>query len=154
VLDDAGNPVEDEEGNEVREPNVVYFQPRPSQTGYNAAASGFLNQAPNDQALADLLAERLAAYLELEGEYTDDLDKADVPVDAVANSASGLDPHISIANARIQANRIAETRDADLEDVLELVDDNTTSRAFGIFGQRGVNVLELNLDLDEEYPVR
>ncbi len=135
-------------------PLVGYFQPRPSQTGYAANASSFLNQGPNQQELADLFAERRDAYLELEGAYHDDLDADDVPVDAVTNSGSGIDPHVSIANARIQAARVADERGAELAEVLGLVDEHVDGRALGLFGEPGVNVLELNLSIDEEYPVR
>jgi potassium-transporting ATPase KdpC subunit len=64
-------------------------------------------------------------------------------------SGSGLDPHISVANARIQANRVDEARDLSLDEVLALVDDNTDESIAGFLGERGVNVLELNLALDE-----
>ena len=73
-----------------------------------------------------------------------------MPVDAVTTSASGVDPHISEANARIQARRVAEERGLELERVLELVDENTDGRFLGVLGEPGVNVLELNLALDEE----
>jgi len=73
-----------------------------------------------------------------------------VPVDAVTTSASGVDPHISIANARIQANRVAEVRGLPPDRVNELIDENTDGRDLGFLGETGVNVLELNLDLDEE----
>ena len=72
-----------------------------------------------------------------------------MPVDAVTGSASSLDPHISVANARIQAPRVAEERGIDLDEVLDLVDDHTDGRALGFLGEPGVNVLELNLALDE-----
>lgn len=130
-----------------------YFHPRPSQTDYAANATGFLNQGPNQQELADLITERRDAYLKLEQTYDTQLTPSDVPVDAVTNSGSGIDPHISVANARIQAHRIAAERDVDLDKVLALVRQHTTTRAFGLFGERGVNVLELNLDLDEELPL-
>jgi K+-transporting ATPase ATPase C chain len=71
-----------------------------------------------------------------------------VPVDAVTDSASGVDPHISKANARIQARRVAKVRGLRLDRVLQLVDDNTDGRALGVLGESGVNVLELNLALD------
>ncbi|MGZ5343001.1 MAG: potassium-transporting ATPase subunit C, partial [Solirubrobacterales bacterium] len=92
----------------------------------------------------------VSAYLDLEGPFTPDLTTAEIPADAVTTSASGVDPQISKANARIQANRVAETRGLPLERVLELVDDNTDGRALGVFGEPGVNVLELNLALDKE----
>lgn len=154
VLDENGEPTTDADGVEVREPNIVYFQPRPSQTSYNAAASGFLNQGPNQQELADIFSERLDAYLELEGTYNDGLDKSGVPVDAVANSGSGIDPHISIANARIQAARVAKERGVSRKQVLKLVDGQVDGRWLGVFGTPGVNVLELNLELDKEFPQR
>ena len=73
-----------------------------------------------------------------------------MPVDAVTTSASGVDPHISEANARIQARRVAEVRGIELDRVLELVEDNTDDRALGFLGEPGVNVLELNLAIEEE----
>jgi potassium-transporting ATPase KdpC subunit len=127
-----------------------YFQARPSVTGYNPAGTFFNNLGPNNQELADLFEENLAAYLELEGPYNPGLARRDVPVDAVTTSASGVDPHISEANAGIQARRIAEERGLELERVLQLVEDNTDGRGLGVLGEPGVNVLELNLALDEE----
>jgi K+-transporting ATPase ATPase C chain len=76
--------------------------------------------------------------------------EADVPVDAVTASGSGLDPHISSANARLQAPRVAESRGLPLEEVLDLVDEHTDDRSLGFLGEPGVNVLELNLALDSE----
>ncbi len=74
-----------------------------------------------------------------------------MPVDAVTTSASGVDPHISEANARIQANRVAEVRRLSIfRRVLDLIDEHTADRALGVLGEPGVNVLELNLALDEE----
>ncbi|HEX4866048.1 MAG TPA: potassium-transporting ATPase subunit C, partial [Acidimicrobiales bacterium] len=72
-----------------------------------------------------------------------------VPVDAVTSSGSGLDPHISVANARLQASRVARARDLDIEAVLRLVAEHTEGRSFGFLGEDAVNVLELNLALDE-----
>ncbi len=83
------------------------FQPRPSATGYAADATFFNNQGPNQQDLADQLKGYVDAYLEREGRYTPGLTAADVPADAATTSASGIDPHISEENARIQANRVA-----------------------------------------------
>ncbi len=71
-----------------------------------------------------------------------------MPVDAVTASASGLDPHISVANAELQARRVAEARGLDVDAVLELVDEHTSGRALGFLGEEGVNVLELNIALD------
>jgi K+-transporting ATPase ATPase C chain len=90
------------------------------------------------------VADRVVAYREANGLAED----AAVPVDAVTSSGSGVDRHISVANARIQAHRVANERGLDVDDVLTLVDDHTEGRTLGLFGEPGVNVLELNLALD------
>ena len=74
----------------------------------------------------------------------------DVPVDAVSTSASGVDPHISEANARIQAHRVAAVRHIPLQRVMDLISDNTDGRFVGLFGEPGVNVVKLNLAVEEE----
>ncbi len=132
------------------ERDPAYFQPRPSVTGYSADVTFFNNLGPNNEALSRFFANKAEAYLTREGEFTPGLETADVPVDAVTTSASGVDPHISEANAEIQANRVAEVRGLALERVLELVDENTAGRALGFLGEPGVNVLELNIDLDRK----
>jgi K+-transporting ATPase ATPase C chain len=125
-----------------------WFHPRPSQTGYSASVTYFANRGPNQGATAALTRQHLAAYLALEKPYDPGLRSADVPVDAVTTSASGVDPQISIANARIQARRVAAVRHLPLPQVLRLVDQHTDGRALGLLGEPGVNVLELNLALD------
>ena len=95
-------------------------------------------------------AKNLAAYLERERPYNPGLTAGDVPVDAVTTSASGVDPHISEANARIQARRVAEVRRLPVARVNDLIDENTDGRRLGFLGEPGVNVLELNLALDRE----
>jgi K+-transporting ATPase ATPase C chain len=125
-----------------------YFQSRPSATGYSADATFFGNLGPNSRQLRAELEKNLAAYLKRERPYDPGLRASDVPVDAVTDSASGVDPHISKANARIQARRVAKMRGLPLDRVLQLVDDNTDDRALGVLGEPGVNVLELNLALD------
>jgi potassium-transporting ATPase KdpC subunit len=132
------------------EGDPAYFQPRPSQTGFAGDASGFANLGPNQRDLRDLVGERIAAYLKRERPYAPGLTVARIPVDAVTNSASGVDPHISQANARIQADRVAAARHVPLERVLALVDAHTDGRFLGLLGEPGVNVLELNLALDQE----
>jgi K+-transporting ATPase ATPase C chain len=127
-----------------------YFQSRPSATGYSASVTYFGNLGPNSRQLRAQLAKNLAAYLKRERPYDPGLRRADVPVDAVTTSASGVDPHISQANARIQARRVAQVRGLSLAHMLELLDDNTDGRALGFLGEPGVNVLKLNLALDRE----
>jgi len=124
-----------------------YFWPRPSaagRDGYDGLASASSNLGPSNQKLIDAVGERVAAYRE--ANHLDD--DAAVPVDAVTTSASGLDPHISVANARIQARRVAEARERTVNDVMALVAAHTQKRPWGVLGEDGVNVLELNLALD------
>src|SRR6266545_5035452 len=154
VLNPDGTPKMDEDGNPVLEADPNWFQSRPSQSGYSANVTFFSNRGPNQKDLADLARANMDAYLALERPYTPGLTDARVPVDAVTSSASGVDPHISAANARIQANRIAAVRHAPLERVRKLISDSTDRRALGVLGEPGVNVLELNLALDKELPLR
>jgi potassium-transporting ATPase KdpC subunit len=154
VLDANGQPRMDTDGNPVLEADPNWFQSRPSQSGYSANVTFFANLGPNQRDLADQVKANLEAYLALERPYTAGLTADGVPVDAVTSSASGVDPHISPANARIQANRLASVRRAPLDRVLALVDRHTDGRALGLLGEPGVNVLELNLALDKEFPLR
>jgi K+-transporting ATPase ATPase C chain len=150
VLDSAGKPKKDSDGNPVTAPNPKYFQPRPSQTGYNANGTFFSNRGPNQASAKFFYRDQLAAYLSLESPYNPGLKNADVPADAVSTSGSGVDPHISKANAAIQANRIAAVRKLSLAQVQALVKANTDGRSLGLLGEPGVNVTELNLALDRE----
>jgi K+-transporting ATPase ATPase C chain len=127
-----------------------YFQSRASATGHSADVTYFNNLGPNNRELRDQFADNLAAYLTRERRYDPGLTAADVPADAVQTAGSGVDPHISTANARIQARRVAEMRGIHLDRVLELVDANTDGRGLGLFGEPGVNVLDLNLAVDAE----
>ncbi len=125
-----------------------YFHPRPSAAGegYDAMSSSASNLGPTNEALLAAVEERAAAYRSENG-----LGSADeVPIDALTASGSGLDPHISPANARLQAVRVAEERGLALDDVLALVDEHIDDRSLGFLGEPGVNVLELNLALDAE----
>lgn len=125
-----------------------YFQSRPSATEYSGNVTYFNNLGPNSRELSDFFAEQLAVYLKRERPYDPGLAAADVPVDAVTTSASGVDPHISEANARIQARRVAKVRSLPLDRILDLVSEHTDGRFLALFGEPGVNVLELNLALD------
>jgi K+-transporting ATPase ATPase C chain len=133
-----------------KKPDPRYFQPRPSQTDYSATATFFSNRGPNSAVGRFFYRDALASYLARERPYDRGLTAAKVPVDAVTTSASGVDPHISKANARIQARRVAAVRRLPLKRVDQLVADNTDGRFLGLFGEPGVNVLELNLALDKE----
>ena len=149
VLDANGKPKVDADGNPVLAADPRYFQPRPStSTSYNPSATAFTNLGPNSKDARDTFKANLGAYLGLERRYDAGLTAARVPVDAVTSSASGVDPHISRANAAIQAHRIASVRRLPLAEVQQLIADNTDGRFLGVLGEPGVNVLELNLDLD------
>jgi K+-transporting ATPase ATPase C chain len=127
-----------------------YFHSRPSAAGdgYDGAASSGSNLGPlNDDLLASVQ-ERVAAY-----RAENDLpDSVVVPVDAVTASGSGLDPHISIANAQLQAPRVAKARGLSVDDVQAMISDNTDGRSLGVLGEPGVNVVKLNLALDDLTP--
>lgn len=135
------------------EGDPAYFQSRPSQSEYAANTTYFSNAGPNSVEEREAVRENLAAYVKLEKPYDKSLTKADVPVDAVTMSGSGVDPHVSEANAQIQAHRIASVRSLPLVQVEGLIDDHTDGRFLGLFGEPGVNVLQLNIALDEEAPL-
>jgi K+-transporting ATPase ATPase C chain len=156
VIGKNGKPEEKEE-ELVTEPDLRYFQSRPSATeggAYNAAESTFSNHGPNSVKTKEADVENIKAYLELnknpvtKAEYDPGLTVAKIPVDAVNSSASGLDPEISKANAWIQAYRIAAVRDLSRSTVDGLIAKYTSGRGLGFSGEEGVNVLELNLALD------
>ena len=131
-----------------------YFHPRPSATApaYNAGATTFANLGPTNPDLAKAVRQQARAILKLERPYNPGLTIGDIPVDAVTTSGSGIDPHISPANARLQAARVASVRGLSQQRVLDLVDKHTDGRGLGFLGEPGVNVLELNLALDRETP--
>jgi K+-transporting ATPase ATPase C chain len=123
VTDEEDNELTDDEGNPLYETNE----------------DGSLVCDP------ETIPQRAAAYREENGLAAD----AEVPVDAVTASGSGLDPHISIANAKLQAPRVAAERGLAVDEVLDLIDEHTDGRSLGFLGEPGVNVLTLNLALDE-----
>jgi potassium-transporting ATPase KdpC subunit len=131
-----------------------YFHSRPSATGYSGNVTFFSNLGPNSVEAREAVREYLAAYVALEKPYDHSLTREDVPVDAVTESASGVDPEISQANAWIQAHRIAAVRHLPLTKVDELISDHTHGRFLGVLGEPGVNVLQLNIALDKEAPIK
>ena len=154
VIGKNGKPVKNEEGEEVLVPDKQYFQPRPSATGYSGNVTFFGNEGPNSVETREEIREELAGYVALNKPYDHSLTREQVPVDAVTQSASGVDPIISEANALIQAHRIAAVRGIPLAKVEELISQNTDNRSLGVLGEPGVNVLELNIALDKEAPLK
>ena len=149
--------------------HAAYFQSRPSATGYSGNVTFFGNAGPNSVEAREVVRKNLRRYLHRERPYdaalradgtqSEDIDRFEsrrqsVPVDAVTDSASGVDPHISQANARIQAHRIAAVRRLPLAQVDDLISAHTDGRFLGLLGEPGVNVLELNIALDKEAPLR
>ena len=142
----------------------IYFHPRPSAagSGYAGEASSGSNLGPTSKKLFEGQAddpttanvdESFAGVKQLAESYRKEngLDaKVPVPVDAVTRSGSGLDPEISIDNAKLQAVRVAEARKLPLEKVMEAVKTHTAQRQFGVLGEPGVNVLLVNMYLDEK----
>ena len=127
-----------------------YFWSRPSATSpqpYNAGASSGSNQGSRNPALADAVKDRIKALRDADPGNT-----AAVPVDLVTASGSGLDPHISVANAQIQRVRVARARALTVEQVQALVETYTEGREWGVLGELGVNVLLLNRALDRALP--
>jgi K+-transporting ATPase ATPase C chain len=129
-------------GQEFTDPG--YFHGRPSAVAYDAATSGGTNLGPTNPDLLAEVADRVASY---RADNRLDAHVA-VPVDAVTSSASGLDPHISPANARLQVARVAAARELDEAAVAALVEDHVEHRPLGFLGDDVVNVLELNVALD------
>jgi potassium-transporting ATPase KdpC subunit len=124
-----------------------YFHGRPSAAGdkgYDAAASGGSNLGPTNKVLIESVKSRLKDVMEENPEVS----VAQVPIDLVTASASGLDPEISIAAARLQVPRVAKARGMSEEQVRKLVEQATRGRYLAILGEPGVNVLALNLALD------
>ncbi|MGO9792612.1 MAG: potassium-transporting ATPase subunit C [Solirubrobacteraceae bacterium] len=138
-------------GEPVTTPDPRYFQTRPSATvpSDNAAATTFSNLGPNSVATKTEIVGNIQAYIALNGNYyPGGLTAAKVPVDAADSSASGIDPEISVANADIQAYRIAVVRNLSRATVDRLISSYTYGRGLGFSGEPGVDVLELNLALD------
>jgi potassium-transporting ATPase KdpC subunit len=122
-----------------------YFHPRPSTAGFDAASSGASNLAPTNAALIEAVRDCAEDWRSLNGGQT-------APVDAVTTSGSGLDPHISVANAVGQMARVADARGVPVEDVRSLVAAQAEGPWLGFVGAPRVNVLLLNLALDAAAP--
>jgi K+-transporting ATPase ATPase C chain len=144
-----GQAFTDAKGRAIRK----YFQSRPSAAlgasgdttaGYDPTLSSGSNYGPTNPDFLKLVAQRVKAYRVLNGLSA----TTNVPVDAVTAPASGLDPDISVANARLQAQRVADERGLRRTKVLSLIDDHTQGRTLGVLGEKTVNVLALNLALD------
>jgi K+-transporting ATPase ATPase C chain len=150
-----GSLLRDEAGNVIgskligqRFSGEQYFHPRPSAAGadgYDGSASSGLNLGPTNDQLFTTIAERAQAYRDENSVAVD----VELPADAVTTSASGLDPHISPANAALQVARVARARGMREDEVRDLVDEHTDDPAVGFFGEPRVNVLLLNRALDE-----
>lgn len=123
--------------------NPKYFWGRPSAAGYNAAASSGSNYGPMNPSLEEAVRTRITTLKAADPET-----RQPIPVDLVTTSASGLDPHISVAAALYQVPRVAAARGLGEADVRSLVDQYTEDRQFGVLGEPRLNVLHLNLALD------
>lgn len=151
-----GSPVADEKGTVVGSALIgqsftdsdgealpEYFQSRPSAAGYDGRGSTGSNLGPENPDLVAAIEERRQAIADREGVAVDE-----VPADAVTASASGLDPHISVAYALLQVPRIAEERGLDEAAVRTIVESRIQGRDLGFLGEERVDVVELNLALD------
>jgi K+-transporting ATPase ATPase C chain len=123
-----------------------YFHPRPSAASYDAMASGASNLGPTNPDFLAQIDKRVADYRTENGLAADQ----PVPVDAVTASGSGLDPDISVANAKLQAARVAKARGVETSAMMKLIDEHTTGRQWGFLGEPRVNVLVINLALDAQ----
>ena len=129
-----------------------YFHPRPSAAGsdgYDPTASGGSNYGPTSQKLIDRVKASVEQFRKENPEYT-----GPIPADLLTASGSGLDPEISPAAAEAQAARIAQARHTTVEQVRQLIAVHTTAPNLGLLGEPRVNVLELNLALDNQFPYR
>jgi K+-transporting ATPase ATPase C chain len=126
-----------------------YFRSRPSAagTGYDAANSAGSNLGPTNKKLIDAVTANVEAAKK-------ENPNAPVPIDLVTTSASGFDPHITPANAEFQLPRVARERGMSETDLRRTVEAHTEGRQLGFFGEARVNVLELNLQLDREHPIK
>lgn len=130
-----------------------YFHSRPSSAGdkgYDASNSSGSNLGPTNQKLAEAVKGNVESFLK----DNPTVKPGEVPVDAVTASGSGLDPHITPENALAQSSRVAEARRVSVDQVQKLIQRHTAGPQWGIFGEPAVNVLDLNLALDENFPIK
>lgn len=127
-----------------------YFHPRPSAAGngYDPTSSGASNLGPTSQALMTRLQASTAAFRKENPDFT-----GNIPSDILTTSASGLDPHISPAAADAQAARVAKARGVSADEVTQLIAQHTEAPTWGLLGEPRVNVLLLNIDLDQKFPL-
>ena len=128
-----------------------YFHGRPSAAGngYDGLSSGGSNLGPTNQKLIDRVKKDVAAFRKENPDYT-----GPIPADLLTTSASGLDPHISVASAEVQIPRVAKARGANVDQIRALITANTEGRDLGFMGEPRVNVLNLNLALDRQFAKR
>lgn len=127
-----------------------YLTPRPSAVAYDGTTTGASNAGPTNATFLRDVMQRATVYRQRNGHAAD----TRVPVDAVTASGSGWDPHISVANAQLQARRIADVRGVRIDDVTDVITAHTTGRTLGFLGEPTVNVLHANLALDGLAPAR
>jgi potassium-transporting ATPase KdpC subunit len=137
-----------------------YFHPRPSAAGagYDATASGGTNLGPTNAKLLEDVRHRVEEYcIENDIPYEASPDgirvQTPIPSDAVTSSSSGLDPHISPANAALQAVRVAKARHTSADEIRKVIAKNTENADWGFLGEPRVNVLTLNLAIDQRFPI-
>lgn len=122
-----------------------YFYSRPSAVGYNAAGAGGSNKAVSNPDYLEEIQSRIDTIIARHP----NIRKADIPSDLVTASGSGLDPHISVAAAKIQVQRIATYRNIETEQVQSIIEANIEAPLFGLLGPERINVLRLNIALDQ-----
>lgn len=121
-----------------------YFWSRPSAVDYNAAGSGASNKGPSNSEYLEVVKGRIQAFMV----HNPDVQRAQIPVDLVTASGSGLDPHISVQAATVQVSRIAKIRNIPTDQLKRLIEQQVEKPLLGLFGPQQVNVLRLNLALD------
>ncbi|KAF0648243.1 MULTISPECIES: potassium-transporting ATPase subunit KdpC [Streptomyces] len=133
-----------DDATEAARPDPKWFQPRPSDSGYDPLSTGSSQLGASDPTLTRLVGDARKAVAAFNG-----VPESEVPEDAVTGSASAIDPHISPEYAEIQIKRVAEARGLSGQRVAKLVEDHTEGRTAGFLGEPHVNVLKLNLALED-----